>query len=281
MHQPAPPVDRHVLEPGTADRFARDGWVLVPGVLPGDALPDARRAVAAAAGRATEGALPLAERDTYGRAFLQAMNLWRSDPAVARVVLAERFAGVAATLLGVAAVRLYHDQALFKEAGGGPTPWHQDAFYWPFDPAPELVSVTMWLPLVDVAEGMGGMEFARGSHLEGPVADVGISDESERRFAAMVDAGRWPVDAPGPMRAGDATFHAGWTVHRAAPNTTSTVREVLTVIYLADGIRVARPANRYQEHDAAEWLPGAAPGDLVGGDLHPLLGAGGPAAPGS
>ena len=36
-------------------------------------------------------------------------------------------------LLQTPGVRMYHDQALYKEAGGGYTPWHVDQFYWPLD----------------------------------------------------------------------------------------------------------------------------------------------------
>ena len=41
-------------------------------------------------------------------------------------------------------VRLYADQALYKEPFGGYTPWHCDAFYWPLatDKA-----ITAWIPL--------------------------------------------------------------------------------------------------------------------------------------
>src|SRR3546814_9877456 len=37
----------------------------------------------------------------------------------------------AAELLGVGAIRLWHDQALYKQAGGRPTDAHQDHPYWP------------------------------------------------------------------------------------------------------------------------------------------------------
>ena len=63
-------------------------------------------------------------------------------------------------LLEVAGVRLYHDQALFKEAGGGHTPWHADQFYWPL--ATDR-TVTAWVPLVDVPMEMGPLAFATGS----------------------------------------------------------------------------------------------------------------------
>ena len=61
----------------------------------------------------------LKDRDTYGKAFLQTTNLWQHNATVAEYVRAQRFAGIAARLMGVERVRLYHDQALFKEAGGG------------------------------------------------------------------------------------------------------------------------------------------------------------------
>ncbi|MEJ7661127.1 MAG: phytanoyl-CoA dioxygenase family protein [Hymenobacter sp.] len=92
------------------------------------------------------------------------MNLWRADEGVRRFVLARRFARLAADLLGVENVRIYHDQALFKEPGGGPTPWHQDQYYWPVD---TTNTITMWMPLVDIDVAMGMLTFASGSHRQG------------------------------------------------------------------------------------------------------------------
>ena len=89
----------------------------------------------------------LEKRDTYGKAFLQVMNLWQRDEAVKEFTLKKKFAQIAAKLLNVDKVRIYHDQALFKEAGGGATPWHQDQYYWPLD---TLNTVTMWMPLIDI-----------------------------------------------------------------------------------------------------------------------------------
>jgi ectoine hydroxylase-related dioxygenase (phytanoyl-CoA dioxygenase family) len=76
-------------------------------------------------------------------------------------VLSKRFARVAATLLDVESVRLYHDQALCKEPGGGRTPWHQDQYYWPLDTDR---TITLWMPVVDVPADVGSMTFASGSH---------------------------------------------------------------------------------------------------------------------
>lgn len=207
--------------------FGRNGLILLRGVIGSEDLRPYRDAILTVVMRHNEETRPLDERDTYGRAFLQVKNLWRLDETVACFVTARRFAAIAGRLLGVERVRLYHDQALFKEVGGGPTPWHQDGVYWPLDTTD---TVTMWMPLVDVTSDMGGMAFASGSHQAPELAPYGISDEADTYFGRLVAEGGFPVSGPHAMAAGDATFHRGWALHRALPNEASTMREVMTVI---------------------------------------------------
>ena len=247
--------------------FRRDGHLRLRGVASAEEAAAYGEVVAAEVGRRSTDAVPLEERDTYGRAFLQVCNLWQHDQASAGFSLAGRFAGVAARLLGVEQVRIYHDQALFKEPGGGYTPWHQDAMYWPLDGAR---CVTMWMPLVDITPRHGGLCFATGSHRFGPLSDIHISDASEEHFDALVVERGFAVDEPVPMAAGDASFHAGWTVHKALPNDADAMRAVMTVIWFADGIEVQEPANPAQRADLGTWLPGLAPGDLAASPLNPL-----------
>jgi hypothetical protein len=211
---------------------------------------------------------PLEERQTYFRAFLQMTNLWVHDERVRAFVFARRFARVAAELLEVGGVRLYHDQALFKEPGGGYTPWQQDQNFWPLDTDR---TVTMWMPLVDVPAEVGSMHFASGSWRQGNLGDLFISDlshaELERRIAELGLA----TETHGALRAGDATFHAGWTLHSAHPNPTPLLREVMTVIYFADGTRVGPADHPVRAHDLAAWLRPCQPGELAAGALNPLL----------
>ena len=61
------------------------------------------------------------------------------------------------------------------------------------------------------------------------------------------------------MQAGDATFHAGWTLHSAPGNAGSTTREVMTIIYFADGTRALTPDNPNRQNDLDHWLPGRPP----------------------
>ncbi len=206
------------------------------------------------------------EGDAYARAFAQHMNLWRVDADAARFSLAPRFARVAAQLLSAAKVRIYHDQALFKAAGGGPTPWHQDKHYWPID----TDLLTMWMPLVDVMPEMGELRCARGTHRAGPLSDKPISAQSNAELEALVRARGYALAGTGPMRAGDASFHLAWTLHGAGPNRTAQEREVMTVIWLPDGARVTEPRNSGQAADLATWLPRLRPGDLAASLMNPV-----------
>lgn len=211
---------------------------------------------------------PLEQRDTYGKAFIQISNLWEKSEAVRRFVLAKRFAKIAADLMGVDGVRIYHDQALYKEPHGGHTPWHQDQIYWPLDTDK---TITLWMPLVPISMEVGSMTFASGSHHMGYINKMVISDESHRTLAGYIEGKGFETMSHGAMEAGDATFHAGWTLHSAPGNPTDAMRKVMTIIYYADGLPVAQPDSKARESDMKTWFPGTKPGDLAATALNPLV----------
>jgi hypothetical protein len=256
------------VDDADVEAFQRDGHVCLRGVARGDEASayeePIRRATLHAADRP-----PLEERDTYGKAFIQTTNLWRRDETTARFTLSPRFGRIAARLLGVPAVRVYHDQALFKEAGGGPTPWHQDQFYWPLDTDK---TITMWMPLVDVTPDMGPLTFASGTQRMGFLGSFAISDESDRVFSDLVEERGLSLVNYQRLAAGDASFHAGWTLHSAPGNDSDRLRSVMTVIYYADGARLIEPDNANRAADLAAWFPGGAPGDLAASPLTPVVG---------
>ena len=259
---------RFELDPAVIDSFRRNGHVVVRGLAKPEEVATARPAIVEAGVQGRIDHRPLEDRDTYGKAFVQMFNLWRLDEVVRAFVFARRFAQVAADLMGVDGVRLYHDQALFKEPGGGFTPWHQDHFYWPLDTEN---SITMWIPLVDVSEDMGPMTFASGSHRMGTLGDFPIGDRSHEEFGKVIDARGLEVAPSGPFSLGDANFHAGWTLHSAASNTTDRMREVMTVIYFAEGTRVGSLDHPTRRFDRDVWLPGCEEGELAASPLNPLL----------
>ena len=249
-------------------RYRRDGHVFLPQLLPADSLDPYREAIVATADRNSRETRPLDERDTYGKAFLQIFNLWTLDDTVRRFVQAPRFAEVAARLLGVERVRLYHDQALFKEAGGGITPWHQDQYYWPLDTEH---TITLWMPLVNIDEDMGMMHFASGAHRLGYITNKGISDDSEAFYERFVADRGLDISDTRIARAGDASFHAGWALHRALPTRSAIRREGMTVIYFADGARITDPVRPEAQGDLRAWLGNLPPGAPAATRLNPVV----------
>jgi ectoine hydroxylase-related dioxygenase (phytanoyl-CoA dioxygenase family) len=245
--------------------FERNGHAHVRGIASRDEIASYRDIIRSVVNE--HKGQPQGRIDDYSKLFTQVTNIWRLNAAAKEIVFSRRFAEVAAQLLGVRSVRLYHDQALFKPAGGDRTPWHQDRYYWPLDTDR---TITMWLPLVDVEMQMGSMIFASGSHRASRLGDLMISAETDRRLMSIIKERAWPVWSE-PIRAGDATFHAGATLHSAGANRSDRVREVLTVIYFASGTRVATPANPNQQVDLEVFLPGAKPGEEAKSELNPIL----------
>lgn len=255
------------LTPDAIAMYREGGFVRLKRVLSSKTLGFLGPAITEAALRLNHDHRPLEERSTYDRAFLQTMNLWRSDEAARRFVFGKRLAGIAAALLGVRAVRLYHDQSLYKEPGGGITPAHADQYYWPLS---NDRAITAWVPLQATPMEMGPLCFYAGSHREAFGRDLPISDESEAAISREMEKRGFAIDNQ-PYDLGDVSFHGGWTFHRAGANISEKPRSVMTMIYMDADMRVAEPANEMQRADLERWLPGMKPGDPAASTLNPIL----------
>jgi ectoine hydroxylase-related dioxygenase (phytanoyl-CoA dioxygenase family) len=260
------------LTPQQITEFRKNGHVCLPAVCSREEVAAFEPAITSASQRFSSETRPLEERDIFGKAFTLVGGLWNRDEEVARFTLAKRFARIAAELMGVDGVRLYHDVSINKEAGGGYTPWHQDAYYWPMD-TPH--TITMWMPLVDITHEMGGLNFASGSQHEGYLGE-GISEDSQEFYDDVIAKKGFPVvshaQQRGVLKAGDATFHNGWTLHSAPPNNSDRARQVMTVVYFADGVRTfADMGNPNREADFKAYMPGVVPGELAASPLNPVL----------
>lgn len=248
--------------------YQKNGHILLRNILNENEVNIYRKVIVDATDRLNTERRKMEDRDTYGKAFLQIMNLWEIDKNVRKFTLAKRFGKIAADLLGVEKVRLYHDQALFKEAGGGLTPWHQDQYYWPLD---TQKTITMWMPLVDISVEMGMLTFASGSQELGFMGNLKISDASDEFLGKIVKEKGYPITRAKTMKAGDATFHAGWTLHSAPANISSTMREVMTIIFIEDGANITEPKNENQEADRLRWFKGLPVGSLAASEINPTI----------
>jgi ectoine hydroxylase-related dioxygenase (phytanoyl-CoA dioxygenase family) len=249
------------------EAFQRDGFVRVPALLSADVLEYMDAVISAEVDRLNTQHLAMEDRDTYGKAFLQIMNIWRNSEAVREIVFSRRLASVATALLEVSGVRIYHDQALYKEPGGGHTPWHADQYYWPLS---SDRTVTAWIPLQETPMELGPLEFSAGSASLTQGRDKEISDESQAFLESVLkEKGfRHVVEAFG---LGDVSFHTGWTYHRAGPNVTDRMRKVMTMIYMDRDMHLKAPVNKHQQADWEAWCPGAVIGELIDTPNNPVI----------
>jgi ectoine hydroxylase-related dioxygenase (phytanoyl-CoA dioxygenase family) len=248
--------------------FRENGHLLVRDVLSREEVSVCRLQVVEAAKRLGREKRKTPERGIYGRAFGPWVNLWRVDEGVKQLVLSARLAKIAADLLGVPRVRIYHDHALFKEPGGKATYWHQDQYYWPLDTAD---TITMAMALTDQTLEMGMFVFASGSHLFGTVMDPKLSSEPDGAYRKYIREHHFPLSRAAGMQAGDTTWFYGNTVHHTSANLSEKRREMLTITYMADGARIVRPMHPAQVYELANWLGGLPPGRLAASDLNPLV----------
>ena len=247
--------------------FRENGYIKLKNVLAPEIIDYYGREISQKVKELNTLDVPMEKRTTYQKAFLQIMNIWTKSELTKEFVMGKRLGKLAADLMGVSGVRMYHDQALYKEAGGGVTPWHADQYYWPLS-TPD--TCTAWIPLQATPLEMGPLAFAAKSQQFKMGRDLEISDESEKALAKMLREKNFNL-VEEPFDLGEVSFHYGWTFHRAGVNTTPKAREVMTIIYMDENIRLAQPRNKNQQADWDTWCPGAIVGEVVNTPINPVI----------
>jgi ectoine hydroxylase-related dioxygenase (phytanoyl-CoA dioxygenase family) len=249
------------------DFFRENGFIKLKHVLSNDVINYMNETISKEVVRLNTQHLPIEQRDTYGKAFLQIMNIWTRSATVKKIVFSKRLAKIAADLMGVNGVRMYHDQALFKEPGGGHTPWHADQYYWPLA---SDNTVTAWIPLQATGLELGPVEFSAKSQQLQEGRTFKISDDSEAVIQKKLTLHDFKKIVE-PFDLGEVSFHSGWVFHRAGANKTNTMRGVMTIIYMEKDIRLKEPENENQQADWETWCPGAVAGEVIDTPLNPIL----------
>jgi hypothetical protein len=251
------------LEGRHVEAFRRDGFVVVEGLLDESELAK----YGAEVDRGVEGRMrgdprEVGEKTRYEQSFQQCINLWEDFEGVRPLTFHPALGEAAAQLLGVPALRVWHDQALYKEAGGRVTDPHQDQPYWPLEQAN---TITAWIPFDGSRRENGCMGYFAGSHAAGL-----------RKFADIFRGTGFDLDAVPELRGkepmwvevprGGVAFHHGLTVHQAFPNESDATRRVHTVIYFADGSTRVTREHPHPSVDRAQIAPGA----VVASDVTPI-----------
>ncbi len=239
------------LSTKTVSEFARDGVVLVRGVLDAEQIDAARQAISEVMAVPGPLAQVASDADDPGR-FFEDFCRWSQVPAIERLARQSRVPRVAAELLGDGPVRLYHDHVLVKEGGTTQrTPWHQDQPYYNVDGR----GVSAWIP-VDPVPLAGCLELVAGTH-RGPwlMPRTFLAGEArwfpEGSLAELpdIEADRGAYDIRHyEMAPGDAIFFDFLTVHGAPGFPFPGRRRVLSLRYLSSSARHAPRRWRTSPH---------------------------------
>lgn len=191
--------------------------------------------------------------------FSQLVNVWQRDRTLRELTFDRRLGRIAEQLAGFP-LRLWHDQMLVKEPhSNAATEFHQDRPYWPH--AGDRLPLSAWVALVDVPPERGCMTFLPGTQDRTGLRPQDLHHEDDL-FAADPSL-RWIPRVTVPLRAGDCTFHSGYTGHMALPNRTDRARLAHVVIYMDEATRYSGTG-----HVVTDPL-GLAEGDRLDGGTFP------------
>lgn len=210
-----------------------------------------------------------------GAHLFHSLGAWRIAPGFHDLLFHPAYLVPAAQLLGVARVRLWHDQIFEKPARtGSVVAWHQDASFWtrtshPMQPgAQPHLTVHIALDAQSAAAANGSLEYVPGSQRWPllPVTSRHFSDMDS--ISAVLDAGQRAQLAARrtvALAAGQAAFHHPLTVHGSHGNASEGARRAAVVNVLCDGTVSATDAP------LLEGLPAIPAGQPLIGKFFPLL----------
>jgi len=227
------------------DDFEEHGFVRLPGFADAatcESMLDDVIAVtrAQAAGEPQPDALVLPEANLVGRDG--------SPEDLASKVFKLHRLGTFATFAGTAEVTdlvaslvgpeldCFLSQFIFKNPGAWGQPWHQDSYYFPFEPARPIVGV--WLAVTEATLENGCLHVLPGSHRE-PVHEhvPDRRDGANYGYVEIVDhdmSGAVPV----LMDPGDLLLFDSHLMHRSTDNGSDGIRAAMVYHYAATGTRV-------------------------------------------
>ena len=201
--------------------------------------------------------------------FLSLDLIWERNKVVKEFVVNKRLAGIVGRLLGVNAVRLYHDNVLSKEPGCGRTPWHYDTHHFPI--ATTNV-VTAWIPAQAIPIEMGPLIFAKPINAHKFVEHLRFSKEDTEYdqdvFKIFQNRREIEIDCQ-PYEIGEVSFHHNLSFHSASPNLTNESRLVLANTYFEDGAKLVDQPTMVSG-DWQQFIPDTNPGQVIRTKRNPI-----------
>lgn len=205
-------------------------------------------------------------RDRPGEVVCHFLGGWRVHPVLHDLIRHERVTQPLAQLLGVDALRFWHDQVFAKPPRHpGVVPWHQDYSYWTRTTPARHITMNVVLDDTDLDNGC--LHFVSGSHRWGLLPSIPFDAPLESIREHLPEGARFePVAAP--ARAGQATIHASHTLHGSPANRSDRPRRAAVLNYMAADTRVAEGAG---SEPLLRGTPPLRAGALVDGPFFPVV----------
>ncbi len=213
------------IDDGLVQKFRRDGFVILRQFLTSDEIAAARERFSPLfKGEFATGLYPDEWNWREGRdspdLSRQICNGWKSDPVIARIVLAAKVGEAVASLMDWSGARIAQDNVIWKPPGAKSLGFHQDDSYCHWVTPPGFA--TCWMPLDETTAAGGTIEYARGSHLwplSPPIAQFHAPADYRAELEMAAAACGLALDiVPIEIAAGDAVIHHGRTWHGSGPN---------------------------------------------------------------
>lgn len=216
------------LSPSARDSFGRDGFLVIEKVLDGGVIARLRESLPRIfRGDFDTGVFPdewhWREGVSLPDVTRHMANAWKSDLAIAGLVLSEDIGRLAAWLTGWSSVKLGQDTIWWKPAGTKAGVFHQDTSFLGFLSPPK--TITCWFALDDTRVGAGTLQYVRGSHrwplTEIPADFLNPEDyQKPMRLAAKQAGVAEPEIVSVEVPAGSCVIHSGETWHGSEANLT-------------------------------------------------------------
>jgi len=172
-------------------------------------------------------------RDDHGNALRKNDYASLQNDALAAIVRKPVLGAIAARLCGARAVRLWHDQLLYKPPCGGSAVsnvgWHTDRGYWKSCTSCEML--TAWVPFHRIDESLGPMYVIDGSHrFPDNTEHLDFFEPDLEKLEAQFVTGGMPVrKVPMLLDRGQVSFHHCLTIHGSGPNVAAVPRRSIAI----------------------------------------------------
>jgi phytanoyl-CoA hydroxylase len=158
-------------------------------------------------------------------------------------------------------VDCFLSQFIFKNPGAWGQPWHQDSFYFPFEPARPIVGI--WLAVTEATLENGCLHVLPGSNHE-PVHEH-VRDRRPGANYGYVEIIDHDMNAAVPvlMQPGDLLVFDSHLMHRSTDNTSKGIRGAMVFHCCKAGTVDASAGNGNARNIVQEFTPLVRDGEVV------------------